>query len=197
MKVNKKEIRELYSETLSLEDVRCILHISKRKAAWMLQNGIIKCEISQKKTKQYKVQIEELFAYLDKVKRDDPSVQIPIGLFNARKPSGKEKKERPRPILTRPKKPTKAFRAWLMDEWSNESEMLLTSDISRLTGYATQTVQQWMKKGNLRSVRARNKLMTTKEWLIDFYCDEAYKIIRMSDKHIELMNRFYERNKKK
>ena len=56
MKVNKKEIRELYSETLSLEDVRRILHISKRKAAWMLQNGIIKCEISQKKTKQYKVQ---------------------------------------------------------------------------------------------------------------------------------------------
>lgn len=64
MKVNKKEIRELYSETLSLENVRCILHISKRKAAWMLQNGIIKCEISEKKTKQYKVRIEELFAYL-------------------------------------------------------------------------------------------------------------------------------------
>lgn len=195
--MNKKEIRELYSETLSLEDVRCILHISKRKAAWMLQNGIIKCEISQKKTKQYKVQIEELFAYLDKAKRDDPSVQIPIGLFNAKKPSGKEKKERPRPILTRHKKPTKAFRTWLTDRWSQEDEMLLTSGISRLTGYTQQTVQQWMKKGTLRSVRARNKLMTTKEWLVDFYCAEAYKIVRKSDKHIELMNRFYERNKKK
>lgn len=197
MKVNKKEIRELYSETLSLEDVRCILHISKRKAAWMLQNGIIKCEIRQKKTKQYKVKIEELFAYLDKAKRDDPSVQIPIGLFNAKKPSGKEKKERPRPILTRHKKPTKAFRAWLTDRWSREDEMLLTSGISRLTGYTQQTVQQWMKKGTLRSVRARNKLMTTKEWLIDFYCEEAYKIVRQSEKHSELMECFYERNEKK
>lgn len=196
MKVNKKEIRELYSETLSLEDVRCILHISKRKAAWMLQNGIIKCEISQKKTKQYKVQIEDLFVYLDKAKRDDPSVQIPIGLFNARKPSGKEKKERPRPILTCPKKPTKAFRAWLTDRWSQEDEMLLTSGISRLTGYAMQTVQQWMKKGMLRSVKTKNKLVVAKEWLIDFYCEEAYKIVKMCENHRELMQSFYTRNEK-
>ena len=102
---------------LSLEDVRSILHISKRKAAWMLQNGFIKCEIRHNKTKKYKVQIENLFIYLDKVERGDSSVQIPIGIFNAKKPSGKEKKERFRSNPMRLKKPTKAFREWLTDKF--------------------------------------------------------------------------------
>ena len=51
----REEIRSNYPEKLSLENIRCILRISKRKTAWMLQNGIIKCEISEKKTKQYTV----------------------------------------------------------------------------------------------------------------------------------------------
>ena len=46
----REEIRSNYPETLSLENIRCILRISKRKTALMLQNGIIKCEISEKKT---------------------------------------------------------------------------------------------------------------------------------------------------
>lgn len=103
MNVNKKEIRKNYPETLSLENVRCILHISKRKAAWMLQNGIIKCEITEMKTKQYRVKIGDLFEYFDKVKRGDSSVEIPIGLFNAKKPTEKKENPKPRPRSTRPK----------------------------------------------------------------------------------------------
>lgn len=190
MMVNREAIRGSYPETLTLEDVRCILHISKRKAAWMLQNGIIKCEISEKKTKQYKVRLEDLFAYLDKVERDDPSVAIPVGLFNARKPSEKEKKERPCSKPIRLQKPTKAFSGWLTDKWGSGNEMLLTSDISRLTGYAQQTVQRWMKNGILRSVKVKNKLVSTKDWLIEFYCEEAYKIVRKSEKHIRLTQEF-------
>ena len=67
----REEIRSNYPETLSLENIRCILRISKRKAAWMLQHGIIKCEISEKKTKQYRVRKRDLFEYLDKLEQGD------------------------------------------------------------------------------------------------------------------------------
>lgn len=196
MIIDREKARSNYPYTLSLEDVRCILHISKRKAAWMLQNGIIKCEISPKRTKQYKVKVEDLLAYLDKEERGDSSVQIPIGIFNARKPIGKTQRDKPIATRTLPKKPTKAFRAWLTDKWSDESETLLTSDLSRLTCYTQQTVQRWMKQDKLRSVKAKNKLVAAKEWLIDFYCEEAYKIIRKSKKHIELMDWSYVKTEK-
>lgn len=195
MIINREEVRRNYPDTLSLEDVRCILHISKRKAAWILQNGIIKCEIGQKKTKQYKVKVEDLFSYLDKAEHGDSSVSVPVGLFNAKKLIGK--KQRNKPITTRTplKKPIKAFRAWLADKWEKENEMLLTSDISQLTGYTQQTVQRWMEQGKLRSVKAKNKLVAAKEWLIDFYCDEAYKIFQKSEKHSELLELFENESK--
>ena len=59
MNIDKNEIRKHFAEILSLENIRCILHISKRKAAWMLRNGIIKCEILKKNTRCYQVKIED------------------------------------------------------------------------------------------------------------------------------------------
>ena len=38
------------NEKLSAEKICKILHISKRKCAWMLQNGMIPCKDSGKKT---------------------------------------------------------------------------------------------------------------------------------------------------
>lgn len=52
------------NEYLSLEGVRKILHISKRKCAWMLQNGVIPCEISGKKTRCYKVLRKDVEQYI-------------------------------------------------------------------------------------------------------------------------------------
>lgn len=156
MITDRENVLRSYPDTLSMEDVRRILHISKRKAAWMLQNVIIKCEISPKRTKQYKVRLEDLFAYLDKAERGDSSVQVPICIFNAKKPTGNKQSKT---IVSRTphKKLTKAFRAWLTDKWSDESKMLLTSDISRFTGYTQQTVQRWMKQDKLRCVKAKKQ----------------------------------------
>ena len=36
-------------------------------------------------------------------------------------------------------------------------------------------------------MKAKNKLVAAKEWLIDFYCEEAYKIVRQSENYSELM----------
>ena len=47
-------------EIISLEQLYKMLHISKRKAAWMLQNGIIPCEIRPTKTHRYVIQMEDV-----------------------------------------------------------------------------------------------------------------------------------------
>ena len=62
----KKALRAQYPKKLTLDNVRCILHISKRKASWLLANGYIKCKNNGKKTRQYKVTLDDLFEYLDR-----------------------------------------------------------------------------------------------------------------------------------
>lgn len=50
---------------LSGEQVRIALHISKRKCAWMLNNGFIKCQNTGKKTRKYTVLKEDLLTYIE------------------------------------------------------------------------------------------------------------------------------------
>ena len=190
MITDRKEIRSTYPEILSLENIRCILRISKRKAAWMLQHGIIKCEIGEKQTRQYRIKMDDLFEYLDKFEQGDPSVMTPIGRFNAKK----VKKPRP-PQEVLPQimfaKPPDDFRLWLEDEWCKESDLLLSKDMGRITGYDRHTIQRWFVEKRVRSVWTQNQLISTKTWLIDFYCEDAYAIVRKSDTHIDLMKRYY------
>lgn len=59
-------ILEQYPQKLNLVQVRIILHISKRKASWMLNNGYIKCTNNGKKTKQFSVDKDDLIEYINK-----------------------------------------------------------------------------------------------------------------------------------
>ena len=52
-------------QVLSGEQVRRVLHIGKRKCAWILNNGFIKCQISDKKTRKYTVFKDDLIAYIE------------------------------------------------------------------------------------------------------------------------------------
>ena len=186
----REEIRNKYPEVLSLEQVRTILHISKRKTAWMLQNGIIRCETSEKQTRQYRVKIDDLFEYRDKVEQGDPSVELPYGIFTTRtEKKVKYEKALPHPITL--EKPPEDFRVWLEDEWYSENTLLLTQDIGRITGYDRHTIQRWLQEKRIRSVWTQDALISSKTWLIDFYCEDAYQIVRKSDAHIELMKRYY------
>lgn len=54
---------------ISLEQLYKMLHVSKRKAAWMLQNGIIPCRIRPTATHRYIIRLEDVEIYLKKQKR--------------------------------------------------------------------------------------------------------------------------------
>ena len=56
-------------EIISLEQLYKMLHISKRKAAGMLQNGIIPCEIRNTPTHKYTIRKEDVLAYIAKNER--------------------------------------------------------------------------------------------------------------------------------
>ena len=60
-----------------------MLHVSKRKAAWMLQNGIIPCRMRNTKTHRYAVRIEDVEAYLKKTSKERRK-EIPVGEFNVK-----------------------------------------------------------------------------------------------------------------
>lgn len=190
----KQELLHTYPPVLSLENVRVILRISKRKAAWMMHNGYIKCQINEKKTRNYEIKIEDLFAYIDKVEQSDPSVKIPSGLFSSR-PCKEHHNEQSliAPCIVH-QAPPKEFRDWLINEWQDVDELLSMQDVSKLVGYTEKTVQNWGNKKTLKTTYSQHRYFTTSEWVAEYLITEGYKVKNKSPIHTQLLLRYYNRH---
>lgn len=78
-----------YPEVISKEQVYRICHISKRKATWLLENGIIPCKDSGKKTRRFQVRTIDVMNYLLTLEENPQKIATPVGLFTS---TNKEKK---------------------------------------------------------------------------------------------------------
>lgn len=63
---------------LSGEQVRTVLHISKRRCAWLLQNGHIVCTISPKRSRRYAVKREDLIDYIKRARKHPEDYEAPL-----------------------------------------------------------------------------------------------------------------------
>ena len=57
---------EQYPEVVSKDQMYKICHISKRKATWLLENGVIPCQDSGKKTRRFQIRTIDIVRYLAK-----------------------------------------------------------------------------------------------------------------------------------
>ena len=129
MITDKEEIRSKYPDTLSLEQLRQKLHISKRKAAWLLQNGHIGCTIGEKKTRQYSVPRNELIKYIEKCSEGN-APSIPYGIFSTQKYPSQRKENAIRISQTAITNLKIEIRA----EWSKSPTVLTTTQAAKLVG---------------------------------------------------------------
>ena len=180
-------------QVLSGEQVRCALHISKRKCAWMLNNGFIKCQNTGKRTRKYTVLKEDLLSYIeDSVKHPEKYV-TPYAEFSTAKYVTTRK---PRPLKTGfPSSLPSDFRPWLEQEFEHVPDALTIPQVIATTGYTDKALNRCLRQGHLKSVQTPTTRIIPKLWLIDFYCSYAYKINNMYDKHIKLLQKFFKENK--
>ncbi len=139
----------LFSEgktELCLDEARRMLHISKRKCAALLHEGVLPCTSTGKKTRQYRIL------------RSDVEAFMKTPAFNAK-------------AARSPVSPEK-YRARLEDLWYYAPDVLTPADVQKLTGYSQSYVSSWMVSGKLRTVTVHGSPITSREWLIDFMCRE-------------------------
>ena len=130
---------------LCLDETRRMLHISKRKCAELLRDGVLPCTSTGKKTRQYKI------------RRSD--VEALMKTQNFKKQSD----------------PPKDYREQLEDLWYDAPDVLMPADVQKLTGYSQSYVSSWMVTGKLRTVTVHGSPITSREWLIEFMCRDEIK----------------------
>lgn len=152
-----------FPEVISGEQLRKILHISKRKCAWLLQSGAIPCTDNCNKTRRYAAKLDDVIDYI--ITSENAAVNV------------------------HPLRPPDGFKEQLIDEWFDVPDVLTIKEVSAITGYTPNAVDRWIVKGSLRSVIVQTGLITSREWLIDFYCGDGYNIVKKVDKHRKLLER--------
>ena len=179
-------LKKYYPEILSSEQLRKILHISKRKCVWMLQNGWIPCKDNHQKTRRYTIRLDDVIAYL-KDEELHPEKYIFPPIFSSGKP--KPKLERLQPLSS---EKSKKFRKQLSEEWKKYDDILKIKDVVGITGYSEYIVCKWMRQKQLRFIETQAGIITCKAWLIDFYCADGYLISKKSPEHILVLETLFQ-----
>lgn len=150
-----------YPEVISMEQLYQICHISKRKARWLLEHGVIPCQDSKKKTRRFKIRTIDVVQYLRAVKKNPGKMATPVGLFT-NNPHTSENISQIREM------PLQQFRKCLQMMWADAPDALEIEDVERLTGYRRQTIGRWLCREKLKCTRYPSGIKIAKKDLIVF-----------------------------
>ena len=173
---------------LSLEQLRQKLHISKRKAAWMLQNGVIQCRIVDTPTHlRYYVKEEDLREYLTK-SQSERSREIPVGIFSSRKENSLPLEKGGRDhnsVNIRLTSNERAMFTYLLEKRMEiYPDAMDINQVAKITGYSRTTILRKVQNGDIFAVMMNDEYILSKESVIEFFAsDKAFKIYDKSKWH--------------
>ena len=177
-------LRDQYSEVITMDQLYRICHISKRKARWLLENGIIPCEDSGKQTRRFKIRIDDVIEFLELRDAGLLDDVMPVGIF-----SSEEYGYPPRQSRTQLDKG--ALQAFLLDCWVDAPDMLTLPQTVALCGYSVTTLERWFQKELLVGIRYRGMILISKESLAEWLASDRGQCIQQrSTIHRELMKAF-------
>jgi len=173
-------LREEYPKTISMEQLYRICHISKRKALWLLEHGVIPCEDSGKQTRRFRILLEDAIDFLNKRNAGELDAVIPHGTFSS---GGHDK---PHTYLD-----SEELFSLLIDRWQDAPDMLTAKQAEAICGYGTTTMNRWLQLGHVRGVTYYGVNLISKESLAEYLASpEGQRISVKSEAHRLLLEEF-------
>lgn len=173
-------LREQYPAVISKDQLYRICHISKRKALWLLEHGVIPCEDSGKQTRRFRIQLEDVIKFLDRRDAGELDGVLPVGCFS----SGRHSEREARAYLD-----CHELCDLLLARWEDEPDMLTVKQATALCGYSINAINRWMKKGVVEGVNYYGTNLISKESLAEHLASHAGQEISVkSDPHQEFLD---------
>lgn len=185
-------------DEISLEQLYKMLHISKRKASWMLNNGIIPCRIRPTKTHRYVILLEDVEIYLQK-QRKARREEIPVGISGT-KPRKREVLLNRQPVdtvtiaecyTTLADEYKDAFRAHVEKRLRYTADAFVIDTAAEIIGYSRGMVLSHIQQKHIDAVRISGKYIISKAAIVDFLVNDiAFGIVNKSAWHMNTILMF-------
>ena len=183
---------------LSLEQLRQKLHISKRKATWMLNNGVSPCRIVNTPTHlRYYVSEEDLKKYLAKP-RAERSREIHVGVFSSRKekslPLEKDGRYHNSINILLTSNERAMFIHLLEKRMEIYPDAMNINRVAKITGYSRTTILRRVQNGDMFAVMMNDEYVLSKAGVIEFFAsDKAFRIYNKSKWHEKAVEYLWKR----
>lgn len=180
-------IRKNYPKFVSKDQVYRICHVSKATALFLLQSGLIPCTDSGKKTRRYRVRLDDVIEYLLNREIDPIAYKPPEGYYiNKSHPvSPHHKRARIPPELL------PGARYFFEEKMQKYDDVMTTAEVAKFLGYSKKTVVSWYECKEIKCFLIKGKLMFPKEYLLNFIVsDRCNDILLKSNRHVAMIKEY-------
>lgn len=180
-----KVIRTTYPKIITKDQLYRICHISKKTAYYLLESGLIPNENTGKKTRKYRIRLDDVIKFLQNREANSAAYKPPENYYKE-KAHLKSTKRRIRIVIPPEKK--EVVRAYYESKLCSYKDIMTTNDVSDVLGYSKETIINWYRKKEIKCFLIHRKLRFPKEYLIDFMLSKRFnEIANKSKKHIEFL----------
>lgn len=164
MTTDYSDIIQSYPPIITLEQLYKICHISKRKAKWLLETGLIPCQDSGKKTRRFKIRTEDVVTYLTERTINPDKYNAPTGTFNSNKDTHPKQYSCNRTRLFAIDE--SRYYAYISSLWYDLPDALTTAEIQACTGMKRKTIIQWFEETKVEGTFLYRTYIASKESVI-------------------------------
>lgn len=154
-----RELLQQYPEYMTKDQMYKVCHISKKTCLFLLENGLVPCIDSGKKTRRFKIETNAVIHYLEDRELRPELYRPPEGFY-------KKKQSDLNRALT--KDDSLIMRQFYEAALKHYPDVLTTKQISEFTGYGKSSVVRWCSKQYLKSFYIKRRYHIPKEYLIGF-----------------------------
>lgn len=150
-----------YGEFITQMEVSKELHMSKRRVAYLLQNGYIPCEIRESATWKYTIRTKDVADFI----KSGISPDIPPEVL----------RKKPKIEVMSLKFDKKILEELFIKRMKKYPDALTYDDIARITGRHRDKVPDWISSGKIKAVNLNERVkIVPKQWLLEYMLTDDF-----------------------
>lgn len=168
MQYQYKKLLAHYPSFVSKETFRIVCHISKRVARYYLQNGLVPCTDSGKKTRNYTIAMKDIVAFLIDREVNPEKYRLPRTEDSISPCLETEKPSTTKEYV----EGLKSYHTMLFREYP---DLLTVLEAAELCGYSKKVVCGWLQGKKIKYFVTRGAYRIPKECLIAYMIGTEYR----------------------
>lgn len=164
-----------YPEVVSKDQLYRICHISKQTAKYYLDNGLIPCVASKKKTRRYKIKTIDVVSFLEDRDANPSKYFLPKHFDNPfLRAEQRQRKKIPRNGIYKDsyklkgKNEVKDYLRYLGQQFAEYPDMMTAQQLRQITGHSISVILSWCKDGKVKHINYRSTYLMQKKSVISY-----------------------------